>query len=316
VLGDGYRRIWIPEVSSPPSPLPLSLSPPLPPLSPLPCVCPALLSPARGSRPWLRGRPSSRVWLPRPPVARLPSPPPPAWLPRPPARLPRPSAWPTRRPCARPSWPPDARLPGPCAWPLGPLRAVVPAPARGPFTTSLLIIFGGPYYFRRPTPSRRKLSAIFGGLTWPREIRLFSVASDTAAENSLVFGVPLTQPPKISLLKTVGPFFFSVFSLSSPKSAGAVAHHPGRAACLPAPAPPAAQPCRYSPWPPPPALALSRPPRRAARLPCCPSLRAATPPSSSSHRIERYFLRSLFLIFSGCYLVAAEISIICKCLFD
>jgi hypothetical protein len=47
----------------------------------------------------------------------------------------------------------------------------------------MLIIFGGPYYFRRPTPSRRKLSAIFGGLTWPPEIRLFSAASDTVAEN-------------------------------------------------------------------------------------------------------------------------------------
>jgi hypothetical protein len=49
-------------------------------------------------------------------------------------------------------------------------------------------IFGGRHYFRRLGEARQKLLTIFGGLTQPPKIVLFSVASDTTAENSTIFG--------------------------------------------------------------------------------------------------------------------------------
>jgi hypothetical protein len=55
-------------------------------------------------------------------------------------------------------------------------------------TTTLCNIFGGPPYFRRPEVGRQKYHLIFGGLTQPPKIGLFSAATDTAAENKPIFG--------------------------------------------------------------------------------------------------------------------------------
>jgi hypothetical protein len=158
-FGDGDRRSWIPEVSSPPLPSPLSpsssSSPSLPCVSPLllPCACAPLwprraaFGPRRrGPRPNACGYPcspdGSALALPRgglgprrhgppsfpggglgPPVARL-SRPPGAAIPAPDDVAPDPlgvAPWPPSRAAPR-SW---------CAQPLGPLRAAVPALVRG-----------------------------------------------------------------------------------------------------------------------------------------------------------------------------------------
>jgi hypothetical protein len=50
------------------------------------------------------------------------------------------------------------------------------------------MIFGGHNYFRWQGASRRKLYSIFGDVRWPPKIGLFSAASNTAAENKLIFG--------------------------------------------------------------------------------------------------------------------------------
>jgi hypothetical protein len=159
----------------------------------------------------------------------------------------------------------------------------IPTPRLSQYpTTTLLNIFGGPCNFRWPTFSRQKLSAIFGGLTQPPEIRLFSAASDTAAENSLTFGGCVKGPPKVTLFSAAvlgGPpkivflkptsLLLLCFPLSSPKSAHARLCPPParlRAARTPTCAPPRRATCcpsRCSPRPPPPALPLAR---RAALL--------------------------------------------------
>jgi hypothetical protein len=132
--GDGYHRIWIPKVSSPPL---SSLSPPLPPL-PSPCALPS--SPLRARAP---GAPATRLpGAPRHgslgPSPTRPSRSPTAWLPVPLARGPLapshvapdpPAAWILPlAPAARLPRPLRGR-PSPYTWPLGPLRAPVPASA-------------------------------------------------------------------------------------------------------------------------------------------------------------------------------------------
>jgi hypothetical protein len=66
-------------------------------------------------------------------------------------------------------------------------------------TTRATAIFGGPYYFRRLGEGRRKLPTIFGGLTRPPKVVLFSAAREPAAENKATFGGLWHQPPKIRL---------------------------------------------------------------------------------------------------------------------
>jgi hypothetical protein len=142
----------------------------------------------------------------------------------------------------------------------------------------MLIIFGGPYYFRRPTPSRRKLSAIFGGLTSPPEIRLFSAASHTAAENKPFKNRrPLLLLCFSSLLSQI-----SRHHRSPPRPRRLPARPPARCRVARPRAPSAAQPHRCSPLPPPPMLPLARRAallgRRAARHsepPLCRRRRAA-----------------------------------------
>jgi hypothetical protein len=159
-FGDGDRQSWIPKVSSPPLPSPLSHS--SSPFPSLPCARPPS-SPlrARPLQPLRAAFGPLAVWLPRTP-ARWPRPPP--WWPllprrrgpRPPPRRPRPPAV-QPSPCsprgslapphgAAPS-PPLSAAPGPCARrpdpqrcgslapssaALRPLRVAVPAPVRGP----------------------------------------------------------------------------------------------------------------------------------------------------------------------------------------
>jgi hypothetical protein len=122
---DGYRRIWIPEVSSP---LPLSLSSSSSPS--LPRARPLLPSPTRPGRmapPWPVA-PSPPDAAPLVPVTRPPRPPgaaPPASTARPPRH--RPSAPPTRGRLGAPA----RGHPGPPAHGSpGPLRAAIPTPAR------------------------------------------------------------------------------------------------------------------------------------------------------------------------------------------
>jgi hypothetical protein len=113
-FGDGDRRSWIPEVSSPPSLL--SLPRPLPPLL-LPCARP--LQPLRVAPAAPARRPSASAAQPHPcslPVAARPRPP---MLP---PRRPRPPA-PRRAPYARPRLPATRCGPAHCAWPPAALRA-------------------------------------------------------------------------------------------------------------------------------------------------------------------------------------------------
>jgi hypothetical protein len=145
--GDGYRRIWIPKVSSPLLSLSLSLSP-LPPL-PYPCALPC--SPLRACPPGASAVRLPSASLVRPLASPAAAPLPPLGVaPRPPRRGPSalpgaavlapggespgaPRAWPLgllvrgpRPPGGAAPWPPAARLPrhpprgrpSPCARPL------------------------------------------------------------------------------------------------------------------------------------------------------------------------------------------------------
>jgi hypothetical protein len=164
-FGDGDRRSWIPEVSSPPLPSPLSPSsspypslpytrPPSYPLRARP-LQPLRVAPCGpGTRPSAPGGVPLGVAAPSPsraaPLA-LPTvaPPSPGGAvhahPRdglgPPAARPAPAPSPTAAsasaPATRPAPAPPTAASGaapwpPRAWPLAPLRAAVPAPVRGP----------------------------------------------------------------------------------------------------------------------------------------------------------------------------------------
>jgi hypothetical protein len=177
-------------------------------------------------------------------------------------------------------------------------------------------------HFRRPIlfsvahPSHRKLSAIFGGLTWPPKIRLFSAASDTAAENSLVFGGPLTQPQKTRLFSAAPdtatenkPFknrrpllllcFSSLLSQISRRHSSPPRPRrllPNRAAARAATRSPAAPRCS------------------TAVLPVTPSRHSAVvvkPPHREVFFCVVYFLFSAIVIY-----LPPKLVYICKCLFD
>jgi hypothetical protein len=154
-------------------------------------------------------------------------------------------------------------------------------------------------HFHRPTPRRRKLSVIFGGLTWPPKISLFLVAPDTAAENRLLFSAAKPEPPKIRLFKNRRSLLLCSFSPLPKPVAAARVSHARPPACLRAP-----------------------PARVAARPACCPAaplltarraVRHSEPPPIHRHRrataSRGNFLRILFLIFGSCYLGAAEMSV-------
>jgi hypothetical protein len=142
------------------------------------------------------------------------------------------------------------------------------------------------------------------------KINLFSAASDTATEHSVLFSAALPWPPKIMFLKRLPDSFLLV--CFSPSRA---ARSPSGARRPPPRHPP---PC---PRADPPARA-ARPPRRStpaasAACRCRPPLPSTARVYSSHHSavvaklfaIQRYFLRILFYIFGGRYLVASEISI-------
>jgi hypothetical protein len=182
-FGDGDRRSWIPEVSSPPLPSPLS--PSSSPSPSLPCVrppsplraCP--LQPLRAAPCGPGARPSAPSVRPGPapsPAAAsalaawpAPTPPPPAAVLVAPA--PRRDPGPLRaapatggaaQPPAHGLRPPARGVPAPGgatprpprAWPLGPLCAAVPAPVRGPCP--------------RQRGPRRGSSRVPARIAWPR----------------------------------------------------------------------------------------------------------------------------------------------------
>jgi hypothetical protein len=184
-FGDGDRRSWIPEVSSPPlSSLPLPL-PPLPFPARAPFFSPARAPPCNPSRAAPMAHPSARppapltVWLPRPPVQRPLLPPPSRAAPSPtPPPTPRRgvpgSRWrgpsPLRvvpAPCARPSAPGGAApapTPGGAApWPLGaalaPSRAAPRSRCARPCTASRFPVY--PMRSRVRSPTRAVIDSWF-----------------------------------------------------------------------------------------------------------------------------------------------------------
>jgi hypothetical protein len=156
-----------------------------------------------------------------------------------------------------------------------------------PFSVTKVIFSGQAWppkikrYFRRP-------------LTHPPKIRLFLVATNTAAENNSLFSVGKPWPPKISFLKRPsGSFFFyilyvSLFSRSTPRR---------HAAPLPAHPAPAASPREATPppapsrRPPPPSTPVDR------SRPSPPS--ATTPPSSPSSSHQKVIFCVFYSIFSA-----------------